>query len=57
MAESKLADQTPPVYTANDGNIAGPKPTPAPSVRMVPSFMGMSGQGANQSTDRPEGSV
>lgn len=57
MAENKMADQTPPVYTANDGNIAGPKPGPAATLYMVPDFMGMSGESANQSTDRPKGSV
>lgn len=54
--DSKMADQTPPVYTAADGNIAGPHPTDPVTVRMVPDFMGMSGEGANQSTDRPKGS-
>jgi len=57
MAENKMADQTPPVYTANDGNIAGPKAIEAVAVRMVPDFMGMSGEPNNQSTDRPKGSV
>lgn len=55
--DSKMADQTPPVYSASDGNIAGPHPTDPVNPRMVPSFMGQSGQGANQSTDRPKGSV
>lgn len=57
MAEPKMADQTPPVYTADDGNIAGPKEVSAVAVRMVPDFQGMSGEGNNQSTDRPKGSV
>jgi hypothetical protein len=56
MADNKMADQTPPVYTADDGNVAGPKPTFDAPARMVPAFMGMSGQGNNQSTDRPKGS-
>jgi hypothetical protein len=50
-------DQTPPPYNYSDGNVAGENPTfDAPS-RMVPDFMGKSGQGDNQSTDRPKGSV
>lgn len=57
MMENKMADQTPPVYSANDGNIAGPKAIESVNVRMVPDFQGMSGEGNNQSTDRPKGSV
>jgi hypothetical protein len=50
-------DQEPPPYTANDGNIADMKPLSAVNVRMVPDFQGESGEGNNQSTDRPKGSV
>lgn len=50
-------DQWAPPYTADDGNIADQKPTDPVNVRMVPDFMGMSGEGSNQSTDRPKGSV
>lgn len=63
MVDPKMGDSTgksvqwAPPYTADDGNVADMKPTfDAPS-RMVPDFMGMSGQGNNQSTDRPKGSV
>lgn len=50
-------DQSPPVYNFPDGNVAGENATfDAPS-RMVPDFMGKSGQGDNQNTDRPKGSV
>lgn len=56
MAQTK-EDQAPPVYTAPDGNIAGPHPTDPVNVRYVPAFQGMSGEGNNQSTDRPKGSV
>lgn len=45
-----------PPYTANDGNIAQ-REIEAVEVRYVPDFMGMSGEGNNQSTDRPKGSV
>lgn len=55
--ENEKKDQEPPKYTANDGNIADEKPLSAVSVRMVPDFQGMSGEGNNQSTDRPKGSV
>jgi hypothetical protein len=54
---SEKKDQSPPPYTANDGNIAENKPGPDADLHMVPAFMGMSGQGNNQSTDRPKGSV
>lgn len=53
----EVADQWAPPYTADDGNIADQHPTDPVDVRMVPSFMGMSGEGANQSTDRPKGST
>lgn len=46
-----------PPYTADDGNIADEHPLDAVNVRMVPDFQGMSGEGANQNTDRPKGSV
>ena len=46
-----------PPYTSDDGNVADMKPLPAANVRMVPDFMGMSGEGDNQSTDRPKGAV
>lgn len=46
-----------PPYTANDGNIADKKPGPEAKVYMVPDFQGESGEGNNQSTDRPKGSV
>lgn len=50
-------NQTPPPYNYSDGNVAGENATfDAPS-RMVPDFMGKSGQGDNQNTDRPKGSV
>lgn len=45
-----------PPYTADDGNIAQREVMPV-EVRMVPDFQGMSGEGNNQSTDRPKGSV
>lgn len=54
---NKKDDQFAPPYTADDGNIADQKPTDAVNVRSVPDFMGMSGEGNNQSTDRPKGSV
>jgi len=50
-------EQWAPPYTANDGNIADMKPLSAVNVRMVPDFQGESGEGNNQSTDRPKGSV
>ncbi len=53
----EAADQWAPPYTADDGNIADQHPTDPVAPRMVPSFMGMSGEGNNQSTDRPKGSV
>lgn len=37
------------------GNISGYDPSA--DIHMVPDFQGMSGQGANQSTDRPMGST
>ncbi len=37
------------------GNISGYDPEA--DIYMVPDFQGMSGQGANQSTDRPMGST
>jgi hypothetical protein len=39
------------------GNVAGPFPGPTADIYMVPDFQGMSGQGNNQSTDRPIGST
>lgn len=54
---NKKDDQFAPPYTADDGNIADMKPMEDPSVSMVPDFQGMSGEGNNQSTDRPKGSV
>lgn len=42
---------------AASGNIADEAPGPDADVYMVPSFMGMSGQPNNQSTDRPKGST
>jgi len=38
-------------------NIADKAGTNAPELYMVPDFQGMSGQGANQSTNRPRGST
>jgi hypothetical protein len=55
-ATSKL-DQWAPPYKADDGNVADEKPTFDAPERMVPDFMGRSGQGNNQNTDRPKGSV
>lgn len=57
MSENMKKDQWVPPYTADDGNVADQKPLEAVSVRMVPDFQGMSGEGNNQSTDRPKGSV
>lgn len=51
------ANQTPPPYVANDGNIAGLNPLDPVDTRFIPDFMGMSGQGNNQNTNRPQGSV
>jgi len=53
----KEKDQIPPPYNAPDGNVAGDNPTFDAPARMVPDFQGRSGQGNNQSTDRPKGSV
>lgn len=53
----KTSEQWAPPYTADDGNIADQHPTDPVNVRYVPAFQGMSGQGNNQSTDRPKGSV
>ena len=39
------------------GNIAYPENEPEADIYMVPDFQGASGQGANQSTMRPIGSV
>ena len=52
----RMAQWAPP-YEADDGNIADQHPTEAVEVRFVPDFQGMSGEGNNQSTDRPKGSV
>jgi hypothetical protein len=38
------------------GDIANDMPGPTADIYMVPDFQGQSGQGANQSTDRPMGS-
>ena len=45
-----------PGYYGGD-NIAGDEPGPTADIYMVPDFQGMSGQGNNQSTDRPKGSI
>lgn len=54
---SASSRQWAPPYTADDGNIADQHPTDPVNVRMVPDFQGMSGEGDNQSTDRPKGST
>ena len=41
----------------DDVNLADDLPTRPVDLFMVPDFMGMSGQGANQSTWRPKGST
>lgn len=50
-------NQTPPPYTSPDGNIAGENALDPVDTMFVPDFMGRSGQGNNQDTDRPVGSV
>lgn len=39
------------------GDVANDMPGPTADIYMIPDFQGMSGQGANQSTDRPMGSA
>lgn len=48
-------DQWSPRDQYEGGNLSGHDPSV--DVYMVPSFQGKSGQGDNQSTDRPKGSV
>lgn len=43
-------------YVGDGVNIADKAGGPTADIYMVPAFQGMSGQGANQSTDRPKGS-
>ena len=45
-----------PGYYGGD-NIVADEPGPTADIYMVPDFQGMSGQGNNQSTDRPKGSI
>lgn len=49
--------QTPDMDEHAGGNLGNGAPTNAPTMYMVPDFMEKSGQGNNQSTDRPKGSV
>jgi hypothetical protein len=57
----KMAAATPREHqwTIKDQDVGGNLSSHDPSVDlfMVPDFQGMSGQGANQSTDRPKGST
>lgn len=42
--------------SSGGGNIAGSAGDPTAQIYMVPDFQGQSGQGDNQSTNRPKGS-
>lgn len=53
--EDRQFSSTSPGYD-DEVNIADKKSGPTADIYMVPDFQGMSGQGANQSTDRPKGS-
>lgn len=55
-ANRQFASSGGPGYT-DDVNIADSTNELRADVYMVPSFQGMSGQGDNQSTDRPMGSI
>lgn len=44
-------------FVGDGVNIADDAGGPTADIYYVPDFMGMSGQGANQSTDRPKGSA
>jgi hypothetical protein len=55
MADRQFASSGAPGYDT-PGDIANDMPGPTADIYMVPDFQGQSGQGANQSTDRPMGS-
>lgn len=55
-AVDRQFSSTSPGYLGGE-NIADSEPGPTADIYMVPDFQGQSGQGANQSTDRPMGST
>ena len=56
IAVDRQFSSTSPGYLGGD-NIADDEPGPMADIYMIPDFQGQSGQGANQSTMRPIGSV
>lgn len=54
-AMGRECQEMPQAEAPHGGNLSGHDPTV--EVFMVPDFQGMSGQGANQSVDRPKGST
>ena len=54
--DRQFASEGGPGYQGG-GNLIDKEPTDQPDLYMVPDFQGMSGQGNNQSTNRPKGST